>query len=81
MLCLPHSRGMAQRHPAHPDITPRALAEADSARYVGLSRAYLKAARHGRCDGPPYVRAGRAVRYLIADLDRWLEARRVGGGR
>jgi hypothetical protein len=28
-------------------------------------------------DGPPYIRVGRAIRYLRADLDRWLAAHRV----
>ena len=59
-------------------ITPRrAVAERDAAEYVGLSTSFLRASRLGRCDGPPYVRAGRAVRYLTSDLDRWLDERRV----
>ena len=66
-------------HPHSPNtpVTPRALTEADAASYIGLSRSYLRASRLGRGDGPPYVRAGRAVRYLLDDVDRWLEARRV----
>jgi hypothetical protein len=68
---------MSQSHPSQPNITPRALPEADSARYIGMSRAFLRAARLGRCDGPTYIRAGRAVRYLIPDLDAWLQRKRV----
>ena len=60
-------------------IRPIALTEAEASCYTGAKVSYLRAARIGRCDGPPYVRMGRAVRYSIADLDAWLLARRVGG--
>jgi hypothetical protein len=60
---------------------PAALRERDAARYVGLTPSFLRAARLGRCDGPIYVRAGRVVLYLRADLDAFLAARRVGGTR
>ena len=68
---MPHTRTTTQS-----SITPRALHEAESAKYIGMSRAFLRAARLGRCDGPPYIRAGRAVRYLISDLDPARIARR-----
>lgn len=57
---------------------PAALREADAARYVGLTCSFLRAARVGRCDGPAYIRVGRAVLYLASDLDAWLRAHRVG---
>jgi hypothetical protein len=41
-----------------------------------LSTAFLRAARVGRGKGPVYVRAGRAILYLIADLDAFLQTRR-----
>jgi excisionase family DNA binding protein len=55
------------------------LTEADAARYVNLSRSTLKASRlaRPRCDGLPFVRLGRAVRYRVADLNAWLDARCV----
>lgn len=62
-------------------VVARALAEGDAAVYIGLSASFLRAARVGRCQGPPYLRAGRAVRYLREDLDAWLESRRVGTQR
>jgi hypothetical protein len=56
----------------------RAIKEADAAQYIGLSQAFLRAARAGRgTPGPAYVRAGRAVRYLIVDLDFWLASHRI----
>lgn len=49
-----------------------------AARYIGMSESWLRQSRMlGRSDGPPFLRMGtRAVRYLRADLDRWLEQRR-----
>jgi hypothetical protein len=49
------------------------LRERDAAKYIGLSVGFLRASRIGRCEGPAYVRAGRAVLYRIADLDEWLQ--------
>jgi hypothetical protein len=70
---------MVDEHTQSPtNIAPAALNDIDAARYVGLSCGFLRAARVGRCNGPSYIRAGRAVRYLISDLDVWLESRRVG---
>ena len=60
-----------------PDITPKALPTRDAARYSGYSEDFLRAARLGRCEGPPFVRIGRSIRYLTTDLDLWLEAHRV----
>ena len=31
--------------------------------------------------GLPYVRCGRLVRYPVADLQRWIESQRKGGGQ
>jgi excisionase family DNA binding protein len=63
-------------HRDKPQPTATTIQEPDAAQYVGLSRAYLRQARaQGR--GPAFVRLGRAVRYLTADLDAWLEAHRV----
>ena len=58
-------------------VAPRGLTEADVSNYSGFSQSFLRASRLGRGDGPPYVRVGRAVRYLRDDVDRWLEQRRV----
>lgn len=63
--------------PAAPAITPVALDAETAARYLAYSTAFLKAARRGVCDGPPFVRIGRSIRYLRSDLDDWLQSRRV----
>lgn len=61
----------------------RALTEEDAARYIGMSTHFLEKARQNgrignRTPGPAYVRigGGRAIRYLIEDLDAWLEKHR-----
>lgn len=47
------------------------LTESEAAGRLGLKVATLRAWRHqGR--GPAYVRLGRAIRYLSADLDEFL---------
>ena len=62
-----------------PDASP-SLTERDAAKYLGVSQSYLTVSRlrsNPRTDGPPFVRIGRAVRYLRSDLDAFLAARRV----
>lgn len=59
----------------------RGLTEAEAAEYIGMSTHYLEKARqHGapgnRTPGPRFVRIGRSMRYLIDDLDAWLESHR-----
>lgn len=59
---------------------PPPVDEHAAARYCGVTVARLRASRlrsGAICDGPPYIQMGRTVRYAIADLDRWLAARRV----
>ncbi len=56
--------------------------EEEAAAYLGLSRATLRRGRmegkrDRRCQTPPFVRLGRAVRYIRTDLDQWLSEHRV----
>lgn len=58
-------------------IQPRALNEIEAARYIGMSRSYLAQARMdgyvgNRTDAPRFIKIGRSVRYLLEDLDNWL---------
>ena len=78
---------MAHRHtpaPTHPAaslneagaVLPAVLREADAARYIGLSQAYLRKSRlFGR--GPAFVRLRRTVMYRVRDLDQFLESHLV----
>lgn len=57
------------------------LKDPEAAEYLGVSESYL---RQSRCrnttvtDAPPFVKFGKTVRYVVADLDAWLAAHRVG---
>jgi predicted site-specific integrase-resolvase len=53
------------------------LTEADAAVRLGLKVATLRAWRH-QGKGPAFVRLGRAIRYLVNDIDEFLRANRHG---
>jgi hypothetical protein len=59
------------------------LNEADAARYIGMSAAWLKKSRtrahRNRSDAPPFVRVGTRVVYRLVDLDAWQLAHLVDG--
>ena len=55
------------------DHPSQALTETDVAKRLGLSVATLRAWRLKR-KGPRFVRFGRAVRYLAADVERFIES-------
>jgi predicted DNA-binding transcriptional regulator AlpA len=55
----------------------RTFTEAEAASYTGMSRSFLRqdrmnGQRENRTHGPKYIRIGRSIRYLIEDLDAWL---------
>jgi hypothetical protein len=54
------------------------LIEKEAADYLRISAAFLRHARRHHA-GPVFLRIGRAIRYRRADLDAWLEERRVPG--
>ena len=59
----------------------KTLNEKEAALYVGMSVSFLRIARmegdrKNRTAGPSYVKIGRSVRYLISDLDSFLEKNR-----
>jgi len=54
----------------------------EAAIFIGMSESFLRQSRiygdlPGRTPGPPYLKVGRAVRYLVADLETWLEEHRA----
>lgn len=67
-----------QETPATELPSRRALKDKEASKYIGMSESWL---RHGRIEGsrldhiprPPFIKIGRSVRYLIEDLDAWLE--------
>jgi len=62
-------------------MTQRALKEPEAAQYLSMSASFLRQSRmdgmrENRTPGPPFVKIGRAVRYLVDDLDAWLRTYR-----
>ena len=56
------------------EIDSPTLKDPEAAIYIGMSEAWLRQSRmRGNPKAPPYVKIGRAVRYLKADLDAWLD--------
>jgi predicted DNA-binding transcriptional regulator AlpA len=59
-------------------MNTRSFTEQEAAKYISLSRSYLRQSRmngdrEGRTPAPPYLKIGRSIRYLKEDLDSWLE--------
>lgn len=60
------------------EIAKRVLTERETSAYIGMSRSFLRQSRmdgHGanRTPAPPFIKIGRSVRYLIEELDAWLD--------
>lgn len=60
-----------------------AFTTAEAAKYIAMSESFLRQSRMdgdrvNRTLGPPFIRIGRAVRYLKYDLDAWLELHKAG---
>ena len=61
----------------------RSLTEQEASEYIGMSRSFLRhhrmnGARKSRTNAPAHIRiGGRTVRYLIEELDAWLDAHKV----
>jgi len=68
-------------------IEQRLVSEAEAARLIGMSRQFLRKSRTNglltnHTAGPPFVKIGRAVRYDLTDLEKWIDAHRrpIPGG-
>ncbi len=61
------------------------LDESEASIYLSISRSTLRQARmngghRNRLPPPPYVKVGRRVIYILADLNKWLEDhKRISG--
>ena len=61
----------------------RSFTEEEAATYISMSRSFLRQARSNgdrlnRTPAPRHIKIGRSVRYLIDDLDDWLDGIRSG---
>ena len=55
----------------------KTVSDVEAAEYIGMSVSFLRQARcngnrEGRTAGPPFIKIGRSIRYLITDLEIWL---------
>ena len=66
-----HSIGVA----LEPAITSHLMKTDDVAVLLSCSASWLNKARLNG-DGPPFIRMGRSVRYLEADVRQWIETNR-----
>ena len=56
------------------EVDSPTLKDPEAATYIGMSESWLRQSRmRGNLGAPPYIKIGKAVRYLKADLDAWLE--------
>lgn len=58
-------------------ITPAHMTQEQAAEYLGVKSETLNTWRCKRQHAIPYYKVGRLIRYRKADLDAWLEQRRV----
>ena len=70
-----HTAGVESVKKISPDLDAL-LSEAEAGSLCNISRRTLANWRL-RGDGPPFVKAGRAVRYRRRDLISWIESRTV----
>ena len=59
----------------------RWLTTVEAAKHLGYSPYTIRRARvdkmlSGKCE-PPYTKAGRAVRYKLSDLDKWMNGEQL----
>lgn len=62
----------------------RLLTEKEACKYLSVSRPFLargraEGQREGHAPTPPFVKAGRMIRYEVEALDAWIAAHRQGG--
>jgi predicted DNA-binding transcriptional regulator AlpA len=71
---------MTSLAPTAPTLTERQAAQFLGIAFSTLRQARMQGPRPNRMPTPPYVRLGRRVLYLRADLERWLASHRILGG-
>lgn len=63
-------------------MTTILLTEKQAAEYIGMSRSFLSQARMNgqrekRTNAPPFIKIGKAIRYLRQDIDEWIATNRI----
>lgn len=64
------------------NVEKHLLTEAETAEYIRMSRGFLRqdrmnGPRKNRTAGPPFIKIGRSIRYLLEDLEQWLYQNRI----
>jgi predicted DNA-binding transcriptional regulator AlpA len=72
----PTNGGAKPREQLDPMTPAPTLVEADASRYLGMSVPWLRVRRRDKT-GPAFIRTGRAIRYRVSDLEKWLVAHTV----
>jgi len=62
------------------DQIDRLLTQQQVVDLTNMSKAYFEQARHRGNSELVYIKIGRAVRYRISDVQRWIESNVVGAG-
>lgn len=68
-----------QRYVAHVNKLVRTdgyLNAEEAAQYMGVTPSSLITQR-SRCQGPPYIKDGKSIRYKKSDIDAYMERRKV----
>ncbi len=60
------------------EATSRLLTRKEVEEKYGISKRFLEISAV-RGDGPPLIKIGRSARYRVADLEKWIDSRCVGG--
>ncbi len=66
-------------HTRNPAPAPLLLSPRQAAQMLAVSERKLWTLTHVD-RAIPYVKCGRLVRYAVADLERWIDSQRQGGG-
>jgi predicted DNA-binding transcriptional regulator AlpA len=59
-------------------IEKKVLSEKEAAKYIGFSSSFLRSSRcygniGNRTPAPNFIKVGKAVRYRVSDLDKFLD--------
>ena len=55
---------------------PKIMTDKEAAKFLGIGLSTLRNWRC-QCKGPVYLRMGRAIRYCLADLEKFIESSRI----
>jgi excisionase family DNA binding protein len=60
-------------------VAAKLITPAEAAEFLNVKVQTLSVWRSSKRYGLPYLKVGNAIRYRLADLEKWLESRTVSG--